>query len=438
VSGAVHRMRSDAALVRRFRAGDDSAFTALHARYAEPIRAYAAYMLRGTAHDADDTAQDVFLRAYQALRRDEREVDVRPWLYRVAHNRCIDALRLPVGAELQEEHVGAAGGGAAAGRDPAAAIEQREAMRALLRDIGGLTDGQRSALLLRELGGLSHEAVGEALGISPTSSRMLVHRARVALVDAAEARDTTCQEVRDRVIALTDGGARAKLARRDRRHLAACADCRAFRRAHAGVERELSLLAPAGFGLAGMVKLFGGGGAGAGAGAAAMGGGSAATTTVVSGTAAKLTVGACCALLAGGGAAVGVKEATEHHRPKDRAVVERRATRTTPPRATRGAAAAAVPPGAAVARPAAAATTTSTRAPAPAPAATHHARTTKTTPSTTQATTTPSSAPTRTIDLADLDGDATPTRRPATTTPAAEPAPEPRHVTTIDLADLGG
>ena len=71
---------------------------------------------------------------------------------------------------------------------------------------------------------------------------MLVHRARVALTDAAEARDTTCGTSATASSAASNLG--AKPARRDRRHLAGCAECRAFRRAHAGVERELSLLVP--------------------------------------------------------------------------------------------------------------------------------------------------------------------------------------------------
>jgi RNA polymerase sigma factor (sigma-70 family) len=407
--------RSDAALLRRFRAGDEAAFAALHARYAESIRSYAAYMLRGSAHDPEDAAQDVFLRAYQALRRDDRDIDVRPWLFRVAHNRCIDVLRRPLTDDLDAEETAA--GGATA--DPASAIEQREAMRALLKDIGGLTDGQRSALLLRELGGLSHEAVAEALGISTTSSRMLVHRARVALTDAAEARDTTCREVRDRVVAASDAGSR--LARRDRRHLLGCAECRAFRRAHAGVERELSLLVPfaggGGTGLAALLKVFGGAGASGGAVAAGTGAGAG------GGLAAKLTVGACCALLAGGGAAVGVKEATDHHhqqRPKA-AAVEHRAPRRPHP----------------VAAAPAPVVTHATTAPAP-------RTTTAATPAAT--TTTTAAAPARTVsdaptakppahedprtsvDLADLSGDTTP--EPARTTP--------QHTSTIDLADLGG
>lgn len=398
-----HRMRTDAALVRRFRAGDDAAFSALHARYGDGIRNYAAYMLRGTVHDAEDAAQDVFLRAYQSLRRDEREIDVRPWLFRVAHNRCIDVLRRPVSDALDEEAPGGARD------DPSAAIERRETMRALLRDIGRLTDGQRSALLLRELGGLSHEAVGEALGISTTSSRMLVHRARLALIDAAQARDTTCQDVRERLVSATDLG--TKPARRDRRHLGGCAECRAFRRALAGVERELSLLAPAAIGFGAVLKLFGGGGAAAGgAGAAATAG----STSVVSGTAAKLTVGACCALLAGGGAVVGVKEATRHQPAAPRAHKPAPRTTAAAPVITRRA-------------PARAAVT-------PSPAAAARRRAPTTTDATTVSTSPTATPPARedpatSVDLAALEGADAP---PPTTAPA------PEHATTVDLADLEG
>jgi RNA polymerase sigma factor (sigma-70 family) len=378
----------------------------LHSRYGDSIRSYAAYMLRGTVHDAEDAAQDVFLRAYQSLRRDERDIDVRPWLFRVAHNRCIDVLRRPVSDALDDE----APGGTA--DDPATTIERRETMRALLRDIGRLTDGQRSALLLRELGGLSHEAVAEALGITTTSSRMLVHRARLALTDAAQARDTTCHDVRERLVAATDLA--TKLGRGDRRHLGACTECRTFRRALAGVERELSLLAPAGIGLGVVLKLFGGGGAAAGgAGAAATAG----STSVVSGTAAKLTVGACCALLAGGGAVVGVTEAARHQPAAPHA------QRSAPEKS-------------------AAAPTVTQRVATPAP--TRTARSPSSTsarsrpPATTGAarvSTSPTAAggreqdqdPATSIDLARLEGaDATPAR----------PEPAPEHTTTVDLADL--
>lgn len=398
-------MRTDAALVRRFRAGDDAAFSVLHSRYVDGIRNYAAYMLRGTVHDAEDTAQDVFLRAYQSLRRDEREIDLRPWLFRVAHNRCIDVLRRPVSDALDDEAPGATAD------DPAAAVEHRETMRALLRDIGRLTDGQRSALLLRELGGLSHEAVGEALGISTTSSRMLVHRARLALTDAAQARDTTCQDVRERLVTAIDLA--TKLTRGDGRHLRACAECRTFRRALAGVERELSLLAPAGVGFGVVLKLFGGGGAAVGgAGAAATAG----STSLVSGTAAKLTVGACCALLAGGGAVVGVKEATRHQPVAPR-------VKQSAPQARAA--------GPAVRQPVTRAPGATTVAPSPAASPGRKSARTNATPvSTSPAAAPPAHAdPARSVDLAALEG---------ADTPPSTPEPAPEHTTTVDLADLEG
>jgi len=53
------------------------------------------YRMLGSVHDAEDALQDVFVRAYAALRANDREVSLRAWLYRVAHNRCIDELRRP-------------------------------------------------------------------------------------------------------------------------------------------------------------------------------------------------------------------------------------------------------------------------------------------------------------------------------------------------------
>jgi RNA polymerase sigma factor (sigma-70 family) len=68
----------------------------LHDRYRQRLFAYVRQMLSGASRqDAEDVLQDVFVRAYGALRNDSREMNVRAWLYRVAHNRCIDHLRRP-------------------------------------------------------------------------------------------------------------------------------------------------------------------------------------------------------------------------------------------------------------------------------------------------------------------------------------------------------
>jgi Sigma-70 region 2 len=89
------RMRSDEELVRRFRAGDEDAFRVIHDRYRARLFAFARQMLRGSPQDAEEALQDVFVRAHAALRTDARDVSLRAWLYRIAHNRCIDELRRP-------------------------------------------------------------------------------------------------------------------------------------------------------------------------------------------------------------------------------------------------------------------------------------------------------------------------------------------------------
>src|SRR5436305_11982512 len=93
------RLRTDEQLLALFRAGHDEAFGVLHDRYRQRLFAYARQMLPARPRqDAEDVLQDVFVRAYGALRADARDMNVRAWLYRVAHNRCVDHLRRPAPA----------------------------------------------------------------------------------------------------------------------------------------------------------------------------------------------------------------------------------------------------------------------------------------------------------------------------------------------------
>src|SRR5581483_12120625 len=82
-------------LVAAFRAGHDEAFSVIHDRYRARLFAYTRQMLSGSRQDAEDALQDVFVRAYGGLRATNRKLALRAWLYRVAHNRCIDELRRP-------------------------------------------------------------------------------------------------------------------------------------------------------------------------------------------------------------------------------------------------------------------------------------------------------------------------------------------------------
>ncbi|MBJ7329299.1 MAG: RNA polymerase sigma factor [Solirubrobacteraceae bacterium] len=291
-TGRFLRLRSDEQLVALFRAGDEAAFQLIHDRYRQRLFAYTRQMLGGSPQDAEDALQDVFLRAYGALRADSRPVSLRAWLYRVAHNRCIDHLRRPVppAAEIFEMSRRPL-------HDPIVEAERREDLRQLVKDVSDLPEQQRSALLMREMDGLSYQELAGALDVTVPAVKSLLVRARIGLVEAGEARNTACVEVRES-IALSHGrGVRATgLARR---HMRECTDCSEYRGQLKALDAKLAALNPSiGVGpFAGLAQILGWGSAGTsavtGGGVAMIGGGGAAVTKMV------VVVG-CVAVTAGG------------------------------------------------------------------------------------------------------------------------------------------
>ncbi len=184
------RLRSDEQLVALFRAGHDEAFRAIHDRYEKRLLAYTRQMLpRG--QDAEDALQDVFVRAYSGLRASDRELALRAWLFRVAHNRCIDELRRPTPPPPEVLQLVAR-----PVHDPVAEADRRESLRRLIVDVRRLPEQQRSALLMREMGGMSYAELACSLGTSVPAVKSLLVRARIALAQAEAARDTACSEIR--------------------------------------------------------------------------------------------------------------------------------------------------------------------------------------------------------------------------------------------------
>src|SRR4051794_23736973 len=296
ISVPLLRLRSDDQLVALFRKGDEDAFQVIHERYRQRLFAYARQMLAGSRSDAEDAMQDVFLRAYGALRADDRPLTLRAWLYRVAHNRCIDQLRrpLPAAIDLFDLTRGPSL------QDPLEQAERREDMRRLVSDVRRLPEQQRSALLMREMEGLTYKELSDALAVSVPAVKSLLVRARIGLVEAIEARDTACCDIRLDIAAASDKGVRAS--GRARRHMRECAPCRDYRTALRGELKQLNGMG-GGHGMLGTVaKVLGLGGAGSGA--AAGGGGAAGGAAVVGSgaVASKMAVIACCAAVVGGGA----------------------------------------------------------------------------------------------------------------------------------------
>ncbi len=308
VPAPVLRLHSDDQLVALFRAGSDDAFRAIHDRYRVRLLAYSAQMLGGSRADAEDALQDVFVRAHQALRANRQPIMLRAWLYRIAHNRCVDQLRRPppVPSEIMPGAQLALSRGAR--HDPPTEAERNEDLRHLVADVHSLPEQQRSALLMRELQGLSYEELGCALGVSVAGVKSLLLRARGGVLDAAAARDTPCADIRLELASAHDRGVRAS--GRARRHMRECDQCSSYRGQLRSVSRQVAALVPVGpLGHLGLLFGIGGGGAGASAGAGAGGGGIAASGSsallggVATATATKVAaiVGAC-ALVGGAGA----------------------------------------------------------------------------------------------------------------------------------------
>jgi RNA polymerase sigma factor (sigma-70 family) len=308
-------------LVALFRAGSDEAFRVIHDRYRQRLFAYTRQMLPGSRQDAEDALQDVFVRAYSSLRSNHRELALRAWLYRVAHNRCIDELRRPAPpAPEMLEFV------RAPSYDPIAEAEQRESLRRLIDDVRRLPEQQRSALLMRELSGMSYCELASTLAVSVPAVKSLLVRARVSLAAAQEARDTACSDIRDELILAHDRRVRPNATAR--RHLRDCAGCREFRGEMRSVSRQLAALVPTVGPAAVVAKALGiGGGASGGAAAsgsaaagsgAAAGGGAAVAGTGAIAASGSLATGAshvatllAAAVITAGGA-VGIQSPSSH------------------------------------------------------------------------------------------------------------------------------
>ncbi len=173
------RTQSDARLVDLVRAGHAAAFEAIVQRYRRQLLAYCSRLL--PASRAEDAVQQTFLKAYQAMISGDAELNLRPWLYRIAHNASLNLLRQNGWSheQLDENMDGV--------QRPDQAVELRERLRSTVRAVKELPERQRNAVLLRELEGLSYEEIALALGVGDGAVRQLLHRARATLRAGATA-----------------------------------------------------------------------------------------------------------------------------------------------------------------------------------------------------------------------------------------------------------
>jgi RNA polymerase sigma factor (sigma-70 family) len=271
------RLESDERLVELIRAGHDGAFEALFNRYNGRLLGFCQSMLK-SRQDAEDVLQEVFTNAHSAMLGDDRKINVRPWLYRIARNRCLNHLRRPVPEGQDSMDVLPHGNGTTTAEH----VQMREDLRQLLADVETLPETQRTALLLREIDQLSYEEIAQAMQTTIPSVKSLLVRARIGLAESGQARQLTCDEVQIGLAEAAEGI--GKLDGPARKHVRNCDGCSAFRDQLRSDRKAMAALFPVGLvalvkhGI--LAKLFGSGSAaGAGGGAGAVGSAGAASAS---------------------------------------------------------------------------------------------------------------------------------------------------------------
>jgi RNA polymerase sigma factor (sigma-70 family) len=294
---ALLRLQSDERLIAMIRRGQHAAFETLVSRYQSRLLAFCRHML-GSKEDAEDVLQEVFAAAFNAILADERAINVRPWLYRIARNRSLNHLRKAsaIGVDSMDVHY------AENGVSTAEKVMRRESFRQLIGDVQKLPETQRTALLLREIDALSYEQISDAMETTVPAVKSLLVRARISLAEAAEARKLTCDEARLELGEVAEG--LLKVSPAVRRHVRDCERCRTFRKHLKDNNVALAAILPVGPLLllkklvltklgstagAGGAHVAGAGGAGAAAGAGAVGSASAGGGFITAGVGALAT-----------------------------------------------------------------------------------------------------------------------------------------------------
>jgi RNA polymerase sigma-70 factor (ECF subfamily) len=170
---------ADVELARRCEKGDGQAFEELYRRHSGRLYNL-VYRMVGSAPEADDLLQEVFLHAHRKLSSFRGDSSLGTWLYRLGMNHCLDYLR---GRQAKmgraTESLDAEGMVEPTAPNPVVpvAISRMDLERAIAR----LPEGCRAAFLLHDVEGFDHREVGRILGVSEGTSKSQVHKARMKL-----------------------------------------------------------------------------------------------------------------------------------------------------------------------------------------------------------------------------------------------------------------
>ena len=167
----------EARIVAQALAGSQSAFEQIVRRYQRPIISL-IYRMTGDRALAEDLAQETFVKAFRSLAAFDTTRRLSSWLFRIAHNTAIDAMRRARPPQVPIETVPTAGDAPDEPPDP---VERQELGHALEAALDALRPDQRAAIVLRYENGLSFDEIGTILGVPEVTARSHVHRARKEL-----------------------------------------------------------------------------------------------------------------------------------------------------------------------------------------------------------------------------------------------------------------
>ncbi len=172
-------------VLERFKRGDTSAFKDIVLAYQDRIYRLCRYML-GDPHNAEDAAQDTFLKAYQSLKNFKPDASLYTWLYRIAVNTCIDYKRKSAfeslfkhtnnGEDIIAEEQSTE-------PSPEKLYESRQMTDALQKALKKLSQKLRTIIVMKEIEGLPYEDIARVLDISIGTVKSRISRAREELRD---------------------------------------------------------------------------------------------------------------------------------------------------------------------------------------------------------------------------------------------------------------
>ena len=180
-------MSDDFQIIRAVLDGDREAYSDLVLAYHSRVRGLCRSLLLDSA-EADDAAQDVFIKAFESLHQYRQDLSFMAWLYRIASNHCLDVLRkrkrrktdsLDGLMDQQGDHFLMA---PSEGMDAGAAKgDKADRVKLAMQVLSSLSEEQRQILVLRELDGLSYEDIGTVLHCSLDGVKARLRRARQKL-----------------------------------------------------------------------------------------------------------------------------------------------------------------------------------------------------------------------------------------------------------------